>query len=499
MTTFSSTRGGDNHRSFCDAFLAGYAADGGMFMPDQIPPLLTPATLAAWRGRSYQELVVEVLSAFVSPAEIPPADLQALVATAFQHSNFPNRLQFGPDIVNMRRFAGADPAFALLELWSGHTLAFKDLGMAFAGCLLEYLVQRHHQVINVLVATSGDTGSAALWAVANKAQTHIFVLYPGGGRISAQQELQMTTVIAPNCHVIAIDGTSDDADVVLQELFADPAVRERYRLTSINSVNIARILIQIVHFIWAYLHLSAAEPSITDFCFAIPSGGLGNATSGLIARLMGLPVSFLLSVNANKTLDTFTRTGVLHGHPTVIQTRAPSMDIAVPYNLERILYLLTDRDGPLVASWMQELQRTGSLQLPDDLLQRFRAYFDSQAISDATILATIQQTYSDFQYVLDPHTAVAVAALAQLPAAARSARSFCVVATAHWSKFQSAIEAALGADRFQLLTTDLPLAISELPLLPRSSIVLPDRTHWARDLRKLIATFNPSHSASSHD
>ena len=471
-----------------------------MYVPDHIPLFLTAEKLASLQSLPYSDLAFLVLSQFISAEEIPADDLQLLVQRSFDPANFPNRIDFGDDIVNVRQFQTATtPRFGLLELWSGPTLAFKDLGMAFAGSLLEYLVEKRQRQVNILVATSGDTGSAALHAVAGKRNANIFVVFPGNGRITKQQELQMTSVIAPNCHVLSIDGTSDDADVVLQALFSDGAFKQRYNLTSINSVNIARILLQIVHFVWAYLRLSPSGSAAEELCFAIPSGGMGNATAGMIARLMGLPCKFLLAVNANNTLDVFTKTGVLLSHPHVKQTFAPSMDIAVPYNLERILYLLAGRNGPRVGQWMADLARSDQIQFPDDIVQRFRSLFTARSVDDAEILSKISGFFRCTSYVLDPHTAIAVAALPTAQAQSSSHNPdagpsrYCVVATAHWCKFQGAVAAALAQEPGISVESVLvpPPSMVELVNIPTSCILLPVRELWIDHLRDLIIKFNP--------
>lgn len=504
MTSFESTRGGEKGLSFRDAFFSGWANDGGMYVPSTIPKIPDLAgRFSELRQLSYSDLAFELLSLFISADDIPSEDLRTILHDAFQLSNFPNRIDFEAtdSVVNLRAFDN----FSLLELWAGHTFAFKDLGMAFVGSLLEYYIGKRSSPdssssssssssddasassrrVNILVATSGDTGSAALHAVKGKKGIEVFVLFPGNDRITHVQERQMTTVLADNCHVIAIDGTSDDADVVLQDLFSDPAFKRQYGLTSINSVNIARLLIQIVHFVWAWLRLASSPTD--EVQFVVPSGGLGNASAGMLATYMGVPCRFLLAVNKNNTLDVFAKTGELKGHPDVHVSLAPSMDIAVPYNLERLFYLLAERDGALVGSWMRAAQASPITSLPSEIVAAFAQHFQTSTIHDEQISQQIAATYASTGYILDPHTAVAVAALASLPATSKSGT--CVVATAHWCKFSSAVIQALK-DVSPKPSLRLPEALSKLDSIPTRVTTFHDRSTWPSDLRQLVQAAN---------
>ena len=401
MTCFISTRGETEAVDFVKAALGGYADDGGMYLPKTIPKV-SNATLQAWAKLSYPQLCAEILSLFIPPSEVSPQELNQILQTCF--STFRH-----PDIAPVHSLS--PESLHVLELFHGPTFAFKDLGLQFIGSLFELLLQKKQKQskMNILVATSGDTGASAIECVKGKTNVNIFVLFPGQGRISELQERQMTTVLDENVCTVEVEGTSDDADVPIRELFANEEDRANFSLCSINSVNICRLLMQVVHYFFAYFQL--CPTCNRKIRFYIPCGGFGNCTSARIAQQMNLPIEKLVvAVNDNDSLYSLFSSGHVAVSESVVKTTSPSMDIQIPYNLERFLYLLTNGDASSVKHWMGQLFHTGELQLEDSLLQEIKTSILTYSASVDAVNEAIQTCYENYQYVLDPHTACAYAA-----------------------------------------------------------------------------------------
>ena len=434
--------------SFAEATLAGWAPDGGMFWP-ATAPTIDRTQLLEWAALSYTELCAALLREFVDDNdELTPADLDAIVHRAFE--------SFGsPAVVEQRELPAAalgmgdaDASVWVLELWHGPTLAFKDLGMSVLGRVLSHLLERRRERLTLLVGTSGDTGSSAIEAVRDLPNIEMVVLYPlqGFSSITAVQEQQMTTVRARNVHVIGVEGSSDDLDVPMEQLFRDAAFKRRHRLGSVNSVNVVRLLVQAAHYFYSYLRVEpTAERRVH---FAVPCGAGGHLAAGLLAVQMGLPAILLGGTNANDALHRVLATGEL-SRGAVVPTASPSMDIMLPYNLWRLLYVASGGDARAVRGWQADLA-TGRLQLPPDVRAWLASRVRTAAVSDAQTLGTLRRVHALSGYVLDPHTAVGVAAAAELlgapaPPAARAApvRVVCM-ACAHPVKFLPAVAAALG-------------------------------------------------------
>jgi threonine synthase len=325
----------------------------------------------------------------------------------------------------------------ILELFHGPTAAFKDVALQFLGNLFELLLERSGGRLNILGATSGDTGSAAIYGVRGKERIQIFILHPQN-RVSPIQERQMTTVLDSNVHNIAIRGTFDDGQRIVKELFNDLEFKHDYALGAINSINWARILAQIVYYFFAWGRVSGGNPD-QRVSFSVPTGNFGDIFAGYLALRMGLPVErLILATNRNDILTRFVATGTYRAGD-VYHTLSPSMDIQVASNFERYLYFVMDHDPGAVRDLMHQMARDGRIVLPESKLERVQRVFSAVAVSEEDTLAQIRATYRTSGYILDPHTAVGVKAAERMP------RAICL-ATAHPAKFGDAVRRAIGVE-----------------------------------------------------
>lgn len=335
---FTSCRATDARTyTFSEAVLQGYAADGGMLVPEEFPRI---ASFAEWRSLSYVEIVVEMLALYATES-IPRSALEAIVTAALSKARFTSSAE-DEGVLPLRTVRRADgaPDLTIAECWHGPTLAFKDLGLQVLGGVLEYVLRRTRGRAVLIVGTSGDTGSAAIECVRGMPNVHIVVLYPLG-RVSKVQEQQMTTVDEANVHVVAVEGTSDDLDVPCNEVFADEAFKTKHSIGSINSINVVRVIVQAAH------HAFCAARGYTTV--VVPTGAAGNLVSGLWARAMGVPLTLVAAVNENDVFARFVNRGELRASPDgAVATNTPSMDIVMPYNVERILHLLSGGDAEMV-------------------------------------------------------------------------------------------------------------------------------------------------------
>lgn len=465
---YCSTRAGVQGRSFRDVLFSGYAADGGMFMPESIPSL-SAETLRSWSRLSYQQLLCEICSLYISELEIPPHDLERLIKQALSSFSIPEAV----------RLVQLKDSLSILELFHGETLAFKDLAMSCTAQFLQYFLRKDGKRATILVGTSGDTGGSAIRSVLGVSEVDIVVVFPRG-RVTRVQERQMTTSIADNIHVFAADGTSDDIDVPLRKLFADPDLVRRHGLMSLNSVNWSRILVQLAHFLFAYLHLSAPRAGgdeLEELEVLVPTGGAGNITAGCIMKQMGIPLRLVAVVNSNDTVHRALQTGDFSMCGSVKQTLAPAIDIQDPYNMERVFWLLSGQDGAMVKSLMEEFQRTHKLTLPASLHQQLCEVLSSGSVSDDGILEAMRRCWQDNHYLICPHTAVGV--WQHYHTAIRPGENRCCIATASPAKFQEAVQKA-G------LTLDLPEALQALDRLETRYDVLERSDDWESKLRQRI-------------
>jgi threonine synthase len=422
--SYVSTRGAAPKLGFDEVLLAGLARDGGLYVPDRWPAL----DLASLGRLGYAELAARVTVPFLGGA-IAEDDYAAIVRdtyAAFDH----------PEVAPLAAL-GRDEW--LLELFHGPTLAFKDYALQLVGRLFDHVLRRRGERITIVGATSGDTGSAAIEACRDRDAMDIFILHPKD-RVSEVQRRQMTTVDAANVHNVAIEGTFDDCQDLVKGLFADAAFRDEVALSAVNSINWARVMAQTVYYVWAAMKLGATAD--TPVAFAVPTGNFGNVYAGYAARQMGLPVSRLIvGTNQNDILTRFFETAAMEIRG-VEPSLSPSMDIQVSSNFERLLFDMMERDGARVAAMMAAFRDTGRLAVSADMLRRVRGLFAAHRLSDPETLAAIKRVYDDTGQLLDPHSAIGVAA----GRACRRPEDGPVVAlaTAHPAKFPDAVERATG-------------------------------------------------------
>lgn len=422
---YISTRGGGEPLSFQEAVLTGLARDGGLLLPAQVPDVRD--ALGAWRGLGFTDLAYEVMRLFAT--DIPDADLRQLIEKSyavFRHPEVTPVVPVGPVHV--------------LELFHGPTLAFKDVALQMLGNLFEYVLQQTGSELNIVAATSGDTGSAAIHGVKGRERMRIFVLHPRG-RTSPLQERQMTTVLDANVYNLAVEGTFDDCQRIVKNLFNDLPWRDAYHLGAVNSINWARVLAQIVYYFYAAFRVMDTTGA-SRIRFSVPTGNFGDIFAGYMAWHMGLPIDRLvLATNENDILARFFNTGGYSVTGDVVPTLSPSMDIQVASNFERYLYYRLGSDAEQVRRHMAAFEREGRLSLgegcaDDALICAGRS--DTEAM-----LATIRRFWEEENYLLDPHTAVGVhVGLQHLDPAA----PMICLATAHPAKFGEAIRRATGKD-----------------------------------------------------
>lgn len=441
---FKSTRGGSEVLTFEEAVLRGYAPDGGMIVPATIP-CIERGTLRQWAARNltFPQLCEEIFALFIDEEEMPRADLRALLQSCFGEFTDDEIVPIKHLAPRHATEAGSGFEFDVAELFHGPTLAFKDLGLQFIGHMFEYLVRKRQRKLSIIVATSGDTGSAAIHCVKGRQNMNIFVLLPGQGRIAELQERQMTTVLDKNVFSIAVDGTSDDADVAVKGVFADPEFVEKYGVCTINSPNWARIMMQLVHFFYAYLRV--CPECDREIVFSIPSGGFGNGFSGYLTKRMGLPVKYFIpAVNDNDTLHRFFAHGELAPSDVVVKTISPAMDINVPYNIERLLYYLSGENAEKVREWMTHLEQSpnGKVKFDEELMAKARALYRSASATQQEVKAGIEFSHRIYDYVFCPHTAIAFLAAQKAHQQGEEA-PIVVAATAHPAKFVDTVEEVL--------------------------------------------------------
>lgn len=422
---YLSTRGQAPRLDFRGATLAGLATDGGLYLPERWPTI-APDQISSFATLSYAETAFAIMQPFVAGA-IADADLRALLQETYA--------DFGHAAVTP--LVQLDSRHWLLELFHGPTLAFKDVALQFLGALFSHFLQSGER-LTIVGATSGDTGSAAIEAVAGRPGITIFMLHPEG-RVSEVQRRQMTTVNAPNVHNIAVNGSFDDCQALVKALFNDQTLRTELHLSAVNSINWARLLAQIVYYFYAASRLGAPGRELS---FAVPTGNFGDIFAGYCARRMGLPVARLLvATNINDILvRAFTRGDYSIG--TVAPTATPSMDIQVSSNFERLLFELHGRSGAETARIMQQFEATGRITLGAAERAEAARLFLAQRIDEGAMMQALAWAHDDCRQMLDPHTGVGLAAARQR--AADMPGAIVTLATAHPAKFPDAVERATG-------------------------------------------------------
>src|SRR5579863_2027024 len=454
--------------SFEDVLLAGLAEDGGLFVPESLPKL----DFARLKGLPYADLAARIVGLFAGDS-FGSGELRRLTEAAyagFRHQAVTPLIQL-------------DERLWLLELFHGPTLAFKDLALQLVGLMFDAALARRGEHVTIIGATSGDTGSAALAACRDKAALDIFMLYPEG-RISEVQRRQMTTVDSDNAYALAIEGNFDDCQDIVKALFADQRLRRELNLSAVNSINFARVAAQIVYYIAAGLALGAPLRPVS---FSVPTGNFGNVYAGHLARALGLPIGRLvIGTNANDILARYLTSGAMT-LASVVPSLSPSMDIQVASNFERLLFELKGENGAAVAAALQAFRQTGALPADEQSWRRSRTLFSGHRVDDAMTLDTIADTYRRSGMLIDPHTAIAVAAARLELAADAGATPMIALASAHPAKFPDAVERATG------IRPALPPALAEIMERPERVTILPnDAGAVARFVRAHARRSQPS-------
>lgn len=417
---YASSRGLADEIDFSDALLGGLAPDGGLYLPTNWP------SLPSAEPDSYPELAAAVMQPFVDGV-IDASDFAVMVADAYATFS-------APDVCPLVQL---DENHHLLELFHGPTLAFKDVALQLVGRLFEHELRRRDDRVTIVGATSGDTGSAAMEAMRGSERVDIVILFPAG-RTSEVQRRQMTTLTDPNVHAVAVDGTFDDCQDLVKAMFADEPFRQRCRLSAVNSINWARVMGQIVYYVWAAQKLGRRNTPTT---YCVPTGNFGNVFAGHVAHRMGLPVDrFIVASNTNDILTRLIDSGEMVADG-VVPTLSPSMDIQISSNLERLLVELLDGNGPATAELLAGFRERGRASLTPQQHERLVAEFDGARLDDTETLAVMSGIYERHGLLIDPHTAVGIGAAERLR---RPDEMIVTLSTAHPAKFPDAVEQATG-------------------------------------------------------
>ncbi len=446
---YISTRGEATSASFTEVLLAGLARDGGLYVPENWPQF-SPKTIESFAGKPYADVAFEVIRRFVGDA-IPDRDLTAMIHESYATFRHPA----------VAPLVELDPATFVLELFHGPTLAFKDLAMQLLARLMDYALAARGERATIVVATSGDTGGAAIEAFRGRSQVDVVALFPNG-RISEVQRRMMTTATDDNVRAVAIEGTFDDCQAIVKEMFSHHAFRDRVRLSGVNSINFARIAAQAVYYFTSAVALGAPHRKIA---FTVPTGNFGDVFSGYVAAQMGLPVERLtVATNVNDILVRALETGDYEVRE-VVPTASPSMDIQISSNFERLLFDAYGRDSKSVRAAMDSLAQSRRFSIATPALAAIRVLFSAGRADEAETSAAIRTTLQKVDYLIDPHTAVACSVAGK--GVRNAAVPMVVLATAHPAKFPDAVEAACG------IRPPLPDWLGDLTSRPERIAVLP--------------------------
>ena len=458
---YLSTRGHAAPQSFCDILLGGLAPDGGLYLPESYPQI-SRAELDAWRQLSYADLAYEILAKFIT--DIPADDLKALVARTYTAQVYCHTRN-GGDAAQITPLTKLEDGLYTQELSNGPTLAFKDMAMQLLGNLFEYVLDKRGEAINILGATSGDTGSAAEYAMRGKHNVKVFMLSPDG-KMSAFQRAQMYSLQDPNIFNIAVTGLFDDAQDIVKAVSNDAVFKAKYKIGAVNSINWARVAAQIVYYFQGYF--LATKSNDEQVAFAVPSGNFGNICAGHIARQMGLPIARLvLATNENDVLDEFFRSGIYRPRSAVETsiTSSPSMDISKASNFERFIFDLVGRDPAVVADLWAKVDQGQAFDLSATVYWKNMPNFGfvSGKSTHADRLQTIRSAQEKYRVMLDTHTAdgLKVALEHRLPNV-----PMIVLETAQPAKFEETIREALGIEPVR------PADLAGIEKLPQRVVVM---------------------------
>ncbi len=426
---YISTRGPGNPQSFTDVLLSGMAPDGGLYIPDSWPEI-DHNKLEHLQGLSYVDIAMQIIYPFIGDT-IDKGDFQNILIETYQgdefnHSNLTPLVQVGPNAW-------------ILELFHGPTLSFKDYAMQLLGRLFDHVLEKQNKRITIVGATSGDTGSAAIEACKGCKNIDIFILHPQG-RTSEVQRRQMTTVDAPNVHNIALEGTFDDCQHIVKNMFADVQLRQELNLSAVNSINWARIMAQTVYYFVAALALGAPNRPVS---FTVPTGNFGNVYAGWAAKRMGLPIHKLgIATNRNDILTRFFKSGDMRLEK-VVPSLSPSMDIQISSNFERYLCELMDHDYDSLTKLMESFKKNKKFTMNDEMMRKARQEFTAQSCTDLETMDMMKNCYQETGVLIDPHTAVAMHGAMKIIAEDPSVPMI-IPACAHPSKFPQAVHQAVG-------------------------------------------------------
>ena len=421
---YESTRNNKLKKSFSEVLLTGLAEDGGLFLPKKWPKF-SKKELVKFKKMNYQEIAFHVSKKFIGN-EIKDSDLKKIILKSFK--NFSKK--------EIASFKNLNDNKWLLELFHGPTLAFKDYALQIVGNLFEFILKKNKNKITIIGATSGDTGSAAIDACKNKSTMELFIFHPYK-KVSNIQRRLMTTVNAKNIHNIAIKGNFDDCQRIVKKLFTDKYLKSVFSFSAINSINWARILFQIIYY---FYFVSKINLKNKKFNFSVPSGNFGNVYSGYVAKKIGLPIDkLIIATNENDVLSTFTNNGYIKLKP-VKQTISPSMDIQLPSNLERLIYDLFNKNNSLVKSHIEKLYKNKRIIINKKYLKKIQNNFKSSKVTESNTLLILKDFFLKNKIVLDPHTAVGIAAEKQCKI---KKQPLVYISTAHPAKFPETIYKAL--------------------------------------------------------
>ncbi|XBW38097.1 hypothetical protein QEN19_003688 [Hanseniaspora menglaensis] len=481
--TYRSTRSSNTNEniSFESAIMKGLAKDGGLFIPSSIPTI-TAQDLKKWSTLSFVDLAFEIMKLYISEDDIPAENLHEIISRSY--STFRSN-----EVTPLVK--GLESNIHILELFHGPTYAFKDVALQFVGNLFEYFLNKHNSAnpaeikkLTIVGATSGDTGSAAIYGLRGKENIRVFILYPNG-RISKIQEEQMTTIQDKNVQTLSVTGTFDNCQDIVKEIFGDEEFNGKYNLGAVNSINWARILAQITYYFYSYFQITNAQKD-AKVKFVVPSGNFGDILAGFFAAKMGMPVEKLvIATNENDILDRFLKSenGEYSRSDDVKATLSPAMDILISSNFERLLWFLayeqladedSDKAGDILNQWFKDLKTNGKFEAGSSVVKAASKLFDSESVTDLEILQSIAKVYQNSKnpnkYIVDPHTAVGMKATYNQLAkdGLESNIQYICLSTAHPAKFADAVNKSLESFEGYSFDKDvLPEELRKLSILPK--------------------------------
>lgn len=437
MLQYVSNKGGGLPVDFETAILNGFASDGGLYVPENLPSI-SKEQLGKWSNLSYIDLAFEILSLFIDRSILSEIDLREILQISY--ASFEKK-----DIIPLQALKSRKDTY-IMELFYGPTISFKDIGLAFLVNLVNFFLERRDEHLSIIVATTGDTGPATAYFTAGKPNLDAWILYPKE-LITEEQERQMTTLPHSNVHPVGVydcpDG-GDDLDLVISKLYANKEFKKKVKLSSVNSINWGRVMMQTVHYFYGYFQV---VDEIGEYInMSVPSGAFGNLCAGSLARKMGLPIeNFVVANNENACLHRIFSQGVFSKEP-IIETPSSAIDILIPFNFWRYLYFAIGEDSEKIKRYMDEFKEIGTIRFDMEIFEKYSTGFLSDSITDAHTLKLIKEIYEEENYLLDPHGAVSLAATDNLKDKL-GARKLVCLATAHPAKFPKVIQQALGENK----------------------------------------------------